>query len=268
MPELAEVETVRSVLKKQILNQRINDVKILYPNIIETDINKFKSSLIGSMFIDIKRRGKYLIFELPDFYLVSHLRMEGKYFIKKSYEEINKHEHIIFSFDVFDLRYHDTRKFGRMALLEKNELEDYFANLGPDANGNVDAAYLYNKLNRKVPIKTLLLDQSVIAGLGNIYVDEVLYASKINPFELGSNLTLNDAEKILESSQKILNKAIEYKGTTIRSYTSSLNVEGEYQNFLKVHTKAGKTCECGNTIVRDKVGGRSTYFCPTCQRLK
>lgn len=269
MPELAEVETVRSVLKKKILNKKIKEIKILYPNIIETDLTEFKSSLIGSEFIDIQRRGKYLIFETPNKYLISHLRMEGKYFIKNIDEEIVKHEHIIFSFEDFDLRYHDTRKFGRMSLIDKNTIEDYFENLGPDANNNIDYKYLYDKLHGKnLPIKSLLLDQSIIAGLGNIYVDEVLYRAKLNPFEAGKNVTLQDAQNILNASKDVLDKAILYKGTTIRSYTSSLNVEGQYQKYLKVHTKAGEKCECGNVIARDRVGGRSTYFCPDCQRLK
>ncbi|MBE6148660.1 MAG: DNA-formamidopyrimidine glycosylase [Firmicutes bacterium] len=269
VPELAEVETVRLVLKKQILNKKIKEIKILYPNIIESDINDFKSALKGSSFIDIQRKGKYLIFETPHQYLISHLRMEGKYFIKKHSEEISKHEHIIFVFEDFDLRYHDTRKFGRMVLINKDSLTQYFKNLGPDANGKVDSNYLYSKIhNKKVPIKTLLLDQSIISGLGNIYVDEVLHASKINPFEYGTNITINDTKNILENSKRILDMAIKYKGTTIRSYTSSLNVQGEYQNYLKVHTKEGDTCFCKSVIVKDKVGGRSTYFCPNCQRLK
>ncbi|MBE6155723.1 MAG: DNA-formamidopyrimidine glycosylase [Firmicutes bacterium] len=269
MPELAEVQTVRDVLKKKILNQRICDIKIFYEKILETDKQEFVNGLIDSKFIDIQRRGKYLIFETPHKYLISHLRMEGKYFIKNKKEDINKHEHIIFSFEDFDLRYHDTRKFGKMALIDKNELESYFANLGPDANGDVTPIYLYEKLKKKnAPLKSLLLDQSIIAGLGNIYVDEVLFASNLNPYEKGDNITLSDAEKILNESKRILNEAIKYKGTTIRSYTSSLNVEGEYQKFLKVHTKAGDKCECGSMILRDKVGGRSTYYCPNCQRHK
>lgn len=269
MPELAEVQTVREVLKKQILNTRIKEVHVLYPNIVETGLEQFKQQLINNMFIDIQRRGKYLIFETLNHYLISHLRMEGKFFIKKCDDEISKHEHIIFRFADFDLRYHDTRKFGRMSLIDKNKLDDYFANLGPDANGNVEENYLYDKLKtKKIPLKTLLLDQSIIAGLGNIYVDEVLYQAKLNPFELGCNITINDSKNILMASKDILNKAIENKGTTIRSYTSSLNVEGNYQKYLKVHTKSGQKCSCGSIIIKDRVGGRSTYYCPSCQRLK
>ena len=265
MPELAEVQTVRETLKKQVLHKKIKDVKVLYDRIIENNLNFFKNNLINHTFIDIKRKGKYLIFETEDNYLISHLRMEGKYFIKQENEEIEKHEHVIFLFDDFTLRYHDTRKFGRMILIKKEELADYFKNLGPDANSDIDEKYLYNKISKKdVPIKTLLLDQSIIAGLGNIYVDEVLYASKINPFRLGSTISIDDCKSILEKAKIILDNAIKYKGTTIRSYTSSLGVYGMYQNFLCVHTKS--FCKCGNKISKEKIGGRSTYYCSKCQK--
>ena len=125
MPEIAEVETVRNTLKRMILNKKIIDVNIIYPKIIESNISDFKNILVGRSIIDISRRGKYLLFDLNDYVLISHLRMEGKYFIKKSNEPIEKHEHIIISFnDNTDLRYHDTRKFGRMNLVKKSDVNN------------------------------------------------------------------------------------------------------------------------------------------------
>lgn len=267
MPELAEVETVRNVLKDKILNKKIISIDIRYPKMIENNINDFCNGLINSSFIDIKRIGKYLIFETKDNYLISHLRMEGKYFIKNINDKIEKHEHVIFYFNDFSLRYHDTRKFGRMKLIQKNELEDYFKNIGPDANfDNINPNDIFNKINKKnLPIKTILLDQSIVAGLGNIYVDEVLYLSKINPLIKGKNITIENVKSILESSKIILTNAIKYKGTTIKSYTSSLNVKGKYQQFLCVHKK--DKCSCGCDIIKVKVNGRTTYYCPKCQRL-
>ena len=124
MPEIAEVETVRNTLKKQILYKKIENVQVLYEKMIESDIQEFKRVLKNNEFIDIKRRGKWLIFELENHYLLSHLRMEGKFFLKKENNPIEKHEHIILTFqDNTDLRYHDTRKFGRMQLIKKEELE-------------------------------------------------------------------------------------------------------------------------------------------------
>ena len=118
-----------------------------------------------------------------------------------------------------------------------------------------------------MPMKTILLVQEIISGLGNIYADEVLFASGIHPLRKGESITYEECEKIISSAKEIINKAIEYGGTTIKSYTSSLGVTGSYQNYLKVHKKENKPCpNCGNIIKRIKVGGRSTYFCDICQK--
>lgn len=272
MPEIAEVETVRNTLKKMILHKKIKDINIIYPKIIESNLDDFKKILIGREFIDIKRRGKWLLFELNDYYLLSHLRMEGKFFVKNSNEEIVKHEHIIFTFDDnTDLRYHDTRKFGRMNLVKKDELENVEAikKQGVEPlSKDLTKEYLYNQFKDKsVPMKTLLLDQTIISGLGNIYANEVLFASKINPLKKGCELTINDCANIVKACNEIITEAINMGGTTIKSYTSSLGVTGRFQNELKVHKKEGEPCSvCKTPIAKIKVGGRSTYFCPKCQK--
>lgn len=272
MPELAEVETVRNTLKKQILKKRIDNIKILYPNMIESDVKEFSKILIGKTFIDILRKGKWLIFDLENYYLISHLRMEGKYFIKPIDEKIEKHEHVIFYLnDNTSLRYHDTRKFGRMRLLKKEDISkcEEINKLGLEpGDNNLTGKYLLEHFrNKKLPIKTVLLDQSIISGLGNIYVDEVLFKSNINPLKEANKITLDEANKICNSSKEIIKKAIECGGTTIRSYTSSLGVIGRYQDYLMVHKRENEKCNiCLDTIKRIKVNGRSTYFCPTCQK--
>ena len=272
MPEIAEVETVRNTLKERILNKKIKDVNIIYSKMIESDINDFKNILIGNGFKDIKRIGKWLIFELDEHYLLSHLRMEGKYFIKNITEPIEKHEHIIFTFeDNTDLRYHDTRKFGRMNLIKKEDLYNTEAikKQGYEPfDEKLTSNYLLNKFkNKKLPIKTLLLDQTIISGLGNIYADEVLFDAKINPLKKGEDVTKEECERIISSSKKIIEEAIALGGTTIKSYTSSLGVTGRFQQKLKAHKKEGESCSnCSNTIKRIKVGGRSTYYCCHCQK--
>lgn len=272
MPEIAEVETVRNTLKKMILNKKIVDVKIIYPKIIESDINDFTKILTGRQFVDIDRIGKWLMFDLEDYYLLSHLRMEGKYFVKKSSDEIVKHEHIIITFDdSTDLRYHDTRKFGRMNLVKKSDLDKVEAikKQGIEANSkDLNRNYLYEHIhNKKIPIKTLLLDQTIISGLGNIYANEVLFASGVNPLRLGSEISLNECETIVSSSIKIINEAIKNGGTTIKSYASSLGVTGRFQSHLMVHKRENEPCKVCNTLILNvKVGGRSTYYCPKCQK--
>ena len=272
MPEIAEVETVRNVLKSQILNKTIMDVKVLYSNMIESDLNEFKNILIGKTFNDILRRGKWLIFDLDGYYLISHLRMEGKYFIKPENEVIAKHEYVIFTLnDGNTLRYHDTRKFGRMRLLKhedmKNCEEINKQGLEP-GDRNLIGKYLLEKFkNKRLPIKTILLDQTIISGLGNIYVDEVLFKSQINPLKEANKITLEEANKICSSSKEIIKEAIKCGGTTIRSYTSSLGVTGHYQDYLQVHKRENQQCYiCKDIIKKIKVNGRSTYFCPKCQK--
>ena len=272
MPEIAEVETVKNALKRQILNKKIIDVKVYYPKMIESDLKEFKEILINREFEDIKRIGKWLLFDLHDYYLLSHLRMEGKFFVKKSSEEHNKHEHVVINFsDNTVLRYHDTRKFGRMNLVKKEDLNNVEAikKQGYEpGDKRLTKEYLYNKIHKKnIPIKTVLLDQTIISGLGNIYVNEVLFASLIHPLKKASLISIDECEMIIYSSNKIIKKAIEMGGTTIKSYTSSLGVTGHFQDYLMVHKREGEACKvCGTTIECIKIGGRSSYFCPECQK--
>lgn len=273
MPEIAEVETVRNTLKKRILNKPIKSVNVRYTKMIESNLEEFKKVLVGRSFLDIKRRGKWLIFDLGDYYLLSHLRMEGKYFIKNHEEELNKHEHVIITFtDNTDLRYHDTRKFGRMNLIKKEELAtaEEIAKQGLEpGDEKLTAKYLVDKFKKKrLPIKTVLLDQTIISGLGNIYANEVLFAAGIDPLKKACDVSLEEASRIVTESNRIIKEAIKMGGTTIKSYTSSLGVTGRFQQYLCVHKREGMPClKCGTTILNMKVNGRSTYFCPKCQEV-
>lgn len=272
MPELPEVETVKEGLKKRLLNKTIIGVDVLFEGIIEYPSSlEFKKNLIGQTIIDIKRRGKWLLFLLNDYYLISHLRMEGKYFIKDKSLPIIKHEHVIISFKEFQLRYQDTRKFGKMALIKKDEINNYPAikKLGYepwDKELTVDnLKHLMYK--SKMPIKTLLLDQTIISGIGNIYADEILFLSKLNPLEKVINLKDNDYLNIIENTKFILEKAIKLGGSTIHSYQSVDGITGRFQNELLVHTKS--VCSvCGGNIDKIVVGGRGTYYCLKCQNKR
>ena len=272
MPEIAEVETVRNTLKLKILNQKIKDFKVYYAPILIGDIEETKQKLIGKSFIDIKRIGKWLLFETNTHYLLSHLRMEGKYFLKDEKEPLEKHEHVEIIFENgLSMRYHDTRKFGRMKMIEKEKLYE-FEGIKKQGIEPIDSKltkeYLYEHFSKKnIPMKTLLLDQTIISGLGNIYADEVLFDAKILPTRLGTSITLEECERIKKSCKKIITKAIEMGGTTIRSYTSSLGVTGRFQQYLMVHKREGEKCfTCNNPIIKTRIGGRSTYYCEHCQK--
>lgn len=268
MPELPEVETVVRTLENQIQGACIRSVEVLYPKMIEMDPDEFSQKLVGEHFLRFERRGKYLIFRMDHCTLVAHLRMEGKFFIQSADDPVNRHMHVLITLlDGRQLRYQDTRKFGRMMLLDKDYDFSHFHNLGPepfDKDCSEDYIYRICK-SRSLPLKTLLLDQSFIAGIGNIYADEILFACGLRPGRRCDRITHKDALHIHDEMVRILHEAIAAGGTTIRTYTSSLGVTGRFQLSCMVHTM--KTCRaCGSDIHVRYIGGRSSYYCPVCQK--
>ena len=271
MPELPEVETVRRGLIKKVKGSQITSCKVLWNGIIAyPDKDTFIKEITNQTIHDITRRGKILMFVLDDYYLTSHLRMEGKYFIKDKKESLSKHDHVIFTLDNNkELRYNDTRKFGKMHLVKKDELaKTPIASLGKEPwDEDLTVSYLKEKLNKKKAIKTLLLDQSIITGIGNIYADEILFLSHINPETPGSILTNKNLTDIINHTRTILSKAIELGGTTIHTYTSVDGITGLFQQELLVHGKNNLPCpNCKTKIIKIAVNGRGTYYCPKCQK--
>lgn len=267
MPELPEVETVVRTLEKQIGGCTVTKVQVRYDPIIVGDARKFEEQMRGQTFCGFERRGKYLIFRMSDLTLVSHLRMEGKYYIQPPSAEITKHMHVIFDLNNgMQLRYNDTRKFGRMEILAKDHDFSHYKDLGPepfDQAFNVSYVHAFRK-GKKTPLKSLLLDQSFVAGIGNIYADEILAACHLRPGRACASITKKDEEHIVNETQRILKAAIAAGGTTIRSYTSSLGVTGRFQTSCTVHMQ--KICaRCGGEIKVKYIGGRSSYYCPHCQ---
>ncbi len=273
MPELPEVETVKETLKLKLIDKKIKDVKIYYDGIIAyPEIKEFSKQIKNLPIKDINRRGKWLMFDLDKYYLLSHLRMEGKYFFKNKGDKLDNHEHVVFSLDSNEeLRYRDTRKFGKMYLIKKEDIN----NVGPIKDlglepwdTNLTKEYLKDKYKtKKLPIKTVLLDQSIIVGIGNIYADEILFLSKLNPLIKCCDLNDDDLENIIKYTKEVLEKAIKLGGTTIRTYTSVDGVHGRFQNELLVHGKDNDSCPaCGQAIKKIRVGGRGTYYCSNCQK--
>ena len=273
MPELPEVETVVKTLRKLILNKEIEKVNVYWDNIIAyPELSNFKNDVKGQKIVDINRRGKYILFNLTSKTLVSHLRMEGKYFVYDEFAEKDKHDHVIFDFkDDGQLHYNDTRKFGKMYLYDENEALKILANVGLEPwDIKLTGTYLKKRAkNRRVTIKQFLLDQSIIAGIGNIYVNEILFLARLHPATIVNTISLLKFNEIVNITQDVLSQAIEQGGTTIRSYTSSLGVTGLFQQNLKVHNLEGENCEiCNEQIIKITVAQRGTYLCPNCQRKK
>jgi formamidopyrimidine-DNA glycosylase len=276
MPELPEVETIKNTLQQFVVNKQIHKVAVLWPNIIKRpdDIEQFKTMLKGQTFRDLGRKGKFILFYLDDYVLVSHLRMEGKYGVTPSANPVNKHTHVIFSFtDGDELRYTDVRKFGTMHLFQKGEEFNHppLNKLGPDPfEDHFTFDYFYKKIKRTDRfIKIVLLDQTIVSGLGNIYVDEILFKAGVHPLSRASRLTKKEIRSIYEDCIEIIDAAVKLGGTTIRSYVNSQGEMGMFQQELFAYGQEGEPCQnCGQPILKMKVGGRGTHVCTACQRKR
>lgn len=272
MPEKPEVITVVQSLKTKLLGRIITKVEVFWDNmIVSPGVDQFKKKLIGQQINNITTRGKWIVFHLTQDVLLIHLRMEGKFFFRMPTDEKNKHEHVFFTLDGGEqMRFHDVRKFGKMYLLPKETYlnEKPLKDMGYEYDDPLlTSCYLYEKLQTKtIPIKTSLLDQSIITGIGNIYDDEILFLSKISPFRKSNQVTKKECGIIIDNTRKVLDHAIELGGTTIKSFTSSEGVHGLFQNELLVHGKKGGCCPtCGTSLKIERIHGRSSYYCPNCQ---
>lgn len=272
MPEKPEVITVVRSLKTKIIGQKITKVEVFWNNmIVLPSVEQFQRQLVNQQIQEITTRGKWIVFHLTKDVLLIHLRMEGKFFFRSPKNVKNKHEHVFFTLDGGEqMRFHDVRKFGKMYLLSKENYlnEKPLKDMGYEYDDPLlTSRYLYQKLHTKtIPIKTSLLDQNIITGIGNIYDDEILFLSKISPLRKSNQITEEECKCIIENTKKVLNHAIELGGTTIKSFTSSEGVHGLFQNELLVHGKKGGTCPtCGTILKIEKIQGRSSYFCPKCQ---
>ncbi|VTS36392.1 formamidopyrimidine-DNA glycosylase [Streptococcus porcinus] len=273
MPELPEVETVRRGLEKLVIGKVVASVTVKVPKMIVSNPETFASDLMGQEILSIGRRGKYLIFNFSDLVMISHLRMEGKYLLFEGGIPENKHFHCFFHFtDGSTLVYQDVRKFGTLELLAREGLDLYFSQrkLGPEPTKNEFKLKAFEAALRlsKKPIKPLLLEQKLVVGLGNIYVDEVLWAAKVHPLRPASNLKKAEMKRIHDQTIIILNFAVNKGGSTIRTYQNTLGMNGSMQDYLQVYGQNGRPCpRCGTVIEKIKVGGRGTHFCPKCQKL-
>ena len=272
MPELPEVETIRRDL--QILRGRtIKQINILNGICVKhPKPEQFINSLRERTFAEINRRGKYLILQLDDnSRLIIHLRMTGRIICVPHGEPLLPHTHLIITIDNSqELRFSDTRRFGCLWLLDKSDIDmTGLAKLGSEPfDGEFNAAYLKEKLSRRrMPIKQAILDQHVIAGLGNIYADELLFACGIMPTRPAAEITDGEWEAIATGSVKLLQSAIEHRGTTFSDYRDGTGKEGGNQFYLNVYSRRGDPCyKCGEPVAYTKIAGRGTSYCPKCQK--
>lgn len=272
MPEMPEVETVRRTLLPLIKGKTIKKITLWYPKIIASDPTEFVQKLTGQKIVAIDRYAKYLLIRLTDdLTVVSHLRMEGKYRLVDVATPKDKHDHVQFAFtDNTALRYNDVRKFGRMQLVRTGTEESTtgISKLGFEPNSHkFTVAYFANCLKRKKKnIKSTLLDQSVVAGLGNIYVDEVLWLTKIHPLSMANKIPPARVKQLHDNINYLIKLAIAERGTTVHTYLDANGETGGFQKMLRVYGHKGEPCvRCGTTLEKIKVNGRGTTYCPKCQ---
>ena len=273
MPELPEVETIARKLRPHLLGRMIQDAQLRWPRTLAfPSPRKFKELIRGQEVKEVTRRAKYFILHLSDFSLLIHLRMSGDLLIKESTIKPDKHDRLILSLrsagfpgsNPSHLVFNDTRKFGRVWLTANPD--EVLGKLGPEP---LSRAFTPQRLhaalhNKHRQLKPLLLDQSFLAGLGNIYTDEALHRAKLNPLAVSDSVTAQQAEALHEAIHQVLREGIRRNGASFDWVYRG----GEFQNYFQVYDRAGKPCPvCGTNIERIIVGQRSTHFCPQCQRL-
>ena len=272
MPELPEVETIRRDLQT-LCGRRIKQINIINGVCVKHPTKElFISSLVGRTFAKINRRGKYLILQLDNkSRLIIHLRMTGRVVCTSSTEPLLPHTHLIITLDDSrELRFSDTRRFGCLWLVGENEADmTGISGLGLEPfDDGFGGGYLKENLaRRRIPIKQALLDQHIIAGLGNIYADELLFTCGIMPDRQAAAVTDGEWETLAEESAKLLLAAIAHRGTTFSDYRDGMGKEGGNQFYLNVYSRRGKPCHsCGEPVAYTKIAGRGTSYCPKCQK--
>jgi len=279
MPELPEVETIRSQLRKLIVGKKIIRVDVGLPRMVKLPLDKFRKIVIGAEIKKVDRRAKILIFELSNGWsILIHLKLSGRLIFRRKDESLKdedkKWNHLIYYFsDGSRIFHNDLRQFGYVKLIETEKLADFFQKekLGPEPlerNFTFNDFLVILKRKPKAKIKQFLMDQQNIAGIGNIYSDEILFLAGVHPLRKIADLKPEEIKKIFEGMKKILSEAIKLQGSSVDLYLTALGEEGEYVPRLKVYGKEGEKCEkCGGVIKRIKIGGRSAHFCPKCQKL-
>lgn len=267
MPELPEVETIARKLRPELIGRTILSADLRWARTLATPSpKKFAEQIQGQKILAVSRRAKYLIFSLSTFHLLIHLRMSGDLHIKDSTNRAAKHDRLIINLSGNkSLAFNDTRKFGRVWLLA--DPADILNKLGPEPlSKDFTPQWLHAALHKKHrQLKPLLLDQTFLAGLGNIYADEALNIAKLHPRRESSSVTARQAERLHDAIRAVLNEGIRRNGASIDWVYRG----GEFQNYFRVYDREGEPCKtCGAKIKRMIVGQRSAHYCPNCQRLK
>ncbi len=272
MPELPEVETVRSSLASLIIGTTVQEVKINEPRLLRNiEASAFRNRMLGARLNRLERTGKVLVFNFGGSVLLVQLGMTGQLLLRSSRETDDKHVHLILSLNSGRyLWYRDVRKFGRWRLYSDKEFTytNPLTDLGPDPlTPEYSWDYFSNALaRRRSVVKAVLLDQKFLAGLGNIYADEALFRAKVRPDRIAVSLHTDEMQRLYQAIPEVLNEGIAHGGTTFSDYLDGLGRIGQHQRYLQVYGRYGKPCVvCGHTLQRSRLSGRTTTWCNVCQ---
>ncbi|HEV3144034.1 MAG TPA: bifunctional DNA-formamidopyrimidine glycosylase/DNA-(apurinic or apyrimidinic site) lyase [Gemmataceae bacterium] len=274
MPELPEVETVVRDLRPLLCGQRLIAVHTSRRKLRQPWKRAWQSHVLGKRVEAVRRRGKWIIVDLEQSsHLLVHLGMTGRFTVVESQTPKAAHTHVIFRLNdgERELRFADIRRFGSVRYCANpDELDRLLGSkLGPEP-WEMDPNDFYQRLrSSRRCLKAILLDQSVIAGVGNIYADESLFVARLSPKQLGARSTRAQTDRLLRAITEVLNQAIRYRGSSIRDYVGGNGEQGQYQNEFQVYGRAGEPCpNCGRAIACIRLAGRATHFCPRCQRAR
>jgi formamidopyrimidine-DNA glycosylase len=273
MPELPEVETVVRELRPHLVGRRIAQVKVGRRPLRRRWQAQWRTELIGKRVKEIRRRGKWILLCLDrDCHLVVHLGMTGQLTVVPAQTPVNNHTHLVFGLDrgTQQLRFRDVRRFGSATLFAQPEgLDQFFqdSGLGPEPFDLAPDYWQERLATTRRCLKAILLDQRVVAGVGNIYADESLFESRLHPAQLGQDTTARQAQRLRRAIVAVLNRAIDKRGSSIRDYIGGSGRKGEFQEEFCVYGRTGLPCpRCGKPIVCVRLAGRSTHYCPRCQK--
>jgi formamidopyrimidine-DNA glycosylase len=272
MPELPEVETVSQGLQRRALGRRIQAVEVRHPGVIVGSPEQFAAELKGRAIVSVQRKGKALALELsaenqPPRYLLVRLGMTGQFTVSARQTPLEPHTHVLLALgEREELRFRDVRRFGRLRCCTRDEAEAAFERLGPDAQRVTEEQFLNAMRARRGAIKSWLMNQQLLAGLGNIYADESLFVARIHPLAQPGRISLRKARRLFRAVRKVLERAVKLQGTSFRDYVDIEGRPGNYEPNLRVYQRTGEPCRrCGWPVRRLVVAGRSSHFCPRCQ---
>ncbi len=269
MPELPEVETTVRGIRQFLVGSSIDWVRVNQPSLRWPVPSDFADRLIGDVCLSVTRRAKYLQIQNKKSQILAHLGMSGSFRLVEPNTPLKTHDHVQVGFEGLELRYHDPRRFGCLLWAESDHAQKLLRSLGPEPlTDTFTGSWMYaQSRSRSVPVKSFIMNNQIVVGVGNIYAAESLFKSGINPSRAANRISMVRYELLANKIKNVLTRAIEFGGTTLRDFVNSQGEPGYFQQTLAVYGRHGQPCiQCGGILSSEVIGGRNSCFCKICQR--